>query len=52
MDFVNKNPEVVTNGYGDYSDKPYMNVILDDKAGFLPRKDWAKILRYLEKDAK
>ena len=52
MDFINKNPEVVTNGYGDYSDKPYMNVILDDKAGFLPRKDWTKILRYLEKDAK
>jgi len=41
FDFINGNPEVTTdysgeNNYGDYSRKPYWNILLDDKAGFFP----------------
>lgn len=40
--YVNENPEVQTqiNGYGCYDSKPYMNLLLEDKAGFDPYTDW------------
>jgi hypothetical protein len=38
--YVNKNPEVVNQAYGCYDQKPYFNVIADDKAGFDPGCDW------------
>ncbi len=40
--YVNENPEVKTeeNGYGNYSKKPYMNVLFEDKAGFDPETEW------------
>ena len=36
--WVNENPDVPTdnNGYGYYEDKPYFNVLFEDKAGFDP----------------
>lgn len=36
--YVNENPEVTTQlgGYGNYDKKPYMNILIDDKAGFDP----------------
>lgn len=41
FDFVNKNPEVITDSsetpkYGNYDTKPYYNILIDDKAGTLP----------------
>lgn len=47
FDFVNKNPEVKSEGYGDYREKPYFNVLLDDKAGFDPELHWEEILDLL-----
>lgn len=47
FDYVNKNPEVKTEGYGYYEDKPYFNILLDDKAGFVPSRDWGPINQIL-----
>jgi hypothetical protein len=47
FDHVNENPEVKSEGYGNYEDKPYFNVLLDDKAGFDPDLHWQDILRVM-----
>lgn len=47
FEYVNENPEVKSSGYGCYDKKPYINVLLDDKAGFDPEKDWKELLDYL-----
>ena len=55
FEYINKNDEVTTEegGYGYYEDKPYMNVLLDDKAGFFPDEDWVLVRDFLiEKYAK
>jgi len=51
FDYINENPEVKTDtdGYGNYDKKMYMNVLLDDKAGFDPEKDWRRIKSLLRK---
>lgn len=41
--FVNENPEVPDAAYGYYQDKFYFNVLFEDKAGFLPERDWPKV---------
>lgn len=50
--WVNKNPEVKTEnpneGYGYYEDKPYFNVLFEDKAGFDPYEDWEDISDYFK----
>lgn len=39
FDHVNNNPEVTTDSrYGYYEDKPYYNILLDDKAGVTPEE--------------
>ncbi len=41
FEMVNKNPEVPNTRGGYFQDKPYMNVLLDDKAGFIAELgDW------------
>ena len=47
FDHVNTNPEVKSEGYGHYENKPYFNILLDDKAGFNPDLHWTDILRAL-----
>lgn len=47
FDWVNVNPEVDQTEYGYYKDKPYFNVLLDDKAGFNPSEDWDKLVALL-----
>ena len=42
--YVNENPDVQTNGYGNYDKKPYMNLLVEDKAGFEPTEDWLPML--------
>jgi len=46
--WVNENPEVPTDntGYGYYEDKPYFNVLFEDKAGFDPEEDWEDVRDY------
>jgi hypothetical protein len=41
--FVNENPEVPDAAYGYYRDKFYFNVLFEDKAGFLPKRDWTLV---------
>ena len=43
FDFVNKNPDVVNEGFGFYDDKPYFNVLFEDKAGFNAKQDWKPV---------
>ena len=53
FDFINKNPDVNNDAYGNYEEKPYINVLLDDKAGFDAENDWAPIYRIMiEKNKK
>lgn len=46
FDYINTNPEVSSNGYGCFDQKPYINILWDDKAGFEPEKDWLMLRRY------
>lgn len=53
--WINKNPEVATdnNGYGYYEQKPYFNVLFEDKSGFDPMEDWVDIRDFFRyKDSK
>lgn len=48
---INSNPD--TEGilnWGDYSQKLYCNILMDDKAGFDPETDWELIQKYLDND--
>jgi hypothetical protein len=47
--YVNENPDVQTNGYGNYDIKPYMNILFEDKAGFFGEKDWEPIYNHFVK---
>ncbi len=47
FDYVNSNPEVLSNGLSCFDGKPYFNIILDDKAGFQAERDWMIIDRIL-----
>jgi len=46
--YLNENPEISSykGSYGFYEQKYYFNVLIDDKAGFNPEKDWKKIYNY------
>lgn len=52
FDYINRNPEVVSEAYGYYEDKPYANIICDDKAGFSPEIDLPLIHKYLKENEK
>jgi len=49
FDYVNTTPDLENTTYGFYRDKPYFNVLLDDKAGFDPYTDWPIIDEALNK---
>lgn len=44
--YENKNPEVGNTKYGYYQDKPYFNVLFEDKAGFRADRDWIVLKHY------
>ena len=46
---VNENPDMegVLN-WGDYSQKMYCNILLDDKSGFDANTEWEEIIKYLQ----
>lgn len=50
FDHVNCNPEVNNTDYADFTDKPYFNVIIDDKAGFNYNFDWRLLQSYLNEE--
>ena len=43
LDWCNENPECGSTELADFETKPYMNVLLDDKAGFEGETDWKLI---------
>jgi hypothetical protein len=49
FDAVNENPGISSrNGnFGYYEKKFYFNVLFDDKAGFLPEKEWKEVYNFL-----
>lgn len=44
----NKNDKEPSTEYSNFDKKFYMNVILDDKAGFDPENDWEELFNYLK----
>lgn len=46
--YCNENPDVMNNRLGYYSQKPYFNVLLEDKAGFVPETDWPTIVNFFK----
>jgi|694.fasta_scaffold92649_5 hypothetical protein len=48
VDYVNENPECPSTELCDFSKKFYMDIILDDKAGFEPNEDWELIYQFLK----
>ncbi|MBL3656425.1 hypothetical protein [Fulvivirga sediminis] len=44
FDYINENPEVRSESYGYYENKPYFNVLFEDKAGFDPLEDWKEVM--------
>lgn len=44
--YINHNPDVKNTQYGYYDDKPYFNVLFEDKAGFDAETDWIEIKKY------
>jgi len=49
FDYHNGNPEVPNTETGDFSEKFYYNLLLDDKAGFNPNIDWLDLLDNMHK---
>lgn len=43
--YLNENPEEGDTAYASFQQKPYFNVLLDDKAGFDHARDWAAVTR-------
>jgi len=46
FEYINKNPDVKNTSYGYYEDKPYFNVLFEDKAGFDAENDWFIVKNY------
>jgi len=44
IDYINENPECLSNGHSDFSSKFYYDILIDDKAGFYVQ-DWLAIYR-------
>jgi len=48
FEHINSNPEVPSTDYADFDSKFYVNVIIDDKAGFDPETEWLELLIMFE----
>lgn len=46
FDYFNENPAEKSGELCDFSQKFYFNVLIDDKAGFDPQKDWLALRKY------
>ena len=49
FDYVNENPEVKNGSYGFYDQKPYFNVLFEDKSGFDCLTDWELVYDFIKK---
>ncbi len=48
--YFNENPEIPNTHTGNFDDKFYFSIVLDDKAGFNPDEDWDNIIWHFEND--
>lgn len=48
VDYVNENPEVPNTETGNFSQKFYFSILVDDKAGFSP-SDWISVAKTVER---
>lgn len=48
FEYFNCNPEVKNTEYGDFSKKPYYDLIFDDKSGFYPEEDWPIVIEWVK----
>ena len=46
--YVNENPECLNTGFGFFEKKFYFNVLFEDKAGFIPERDWPLVTEALD----
>lgn len=51
VDYVNENPEIANTKTGNFEDKFYFSVLVDDKAGFVPSM-WTSVARQAENSHK
>lgn len=47
FDFVNENTESENTSFGCFDKKFYFNIMLEDKAAFVPEEDWEEIMDWL-----
>lgn len=47
FNYFNQNVEVENTTTGNFSEKFYFSILIDDKAGFNPHSDWKAIYEYL-----
>ena len=47
FELVGTNPFEKNTEYACFDIKPYFNVLIDDKAGFIPEEDWGELYEYL-----
>ena len=50
FDYINENPEIGEGDVGCYTEKPYFDIYLDDKAGFDAENEWKDIYEFLRED--
>ena len=48
VNYVNENPLCPSTDLSSFDEKFYFDILLDDKAGFDPEKDWSDILKYMK----
>lgn len=48
VDYFNCNPEVGDTPAASFKEKFYFSILIDDKAGFDPARDWRAITEYLQ----
>ena len=48
FEYVNANPEVQNTELANFSGKFYFNILIEDKAGFEPERDWIEIMDTLK----
>ena len=50
FNYINHNPDIseAKGHFGDFNRKPYFNVLMDDKAGFDPYKEWEPMLQLFQ----
>lgn len=48
FDYINENPDVKKTRFGDFTTKPYFNLLFEDKAGFNPFTDWLTLYNHYD----